>query len=131
MLGIIHHHVDTFYVGRQGIFDSIVRCVLKEPAQIYPHIKFFVVLERVPERKNEFIIDDYSETILPEGIENISPRYAISWRNRWMLRQAEYVVTYIPHSWGEAVKFALMAVKAKKKVHNLTKNRAFFHLVNG
>lgn len=110
---IEHHNVDTFYVGRQGMFDSIVRSALRELTQLYPHINCSVVLERVPERKNEFDLNDYSDTMLPEGIENVHPRYAISWRNRWMIKQAEYVVTYVTHLWGGAAKFADIVRRAK------------------
>ena len=116
---IEHHNVDTFYVGRQGMFDSIVCSVLRELTQLYPHIKYSVILERVPEKKNEFDLNDYSDTMLPEGIENVHPRYAISWRNRWMIKQSEYVVAYITHSWGGAAKFVDIARRAKLIIRTL------------
>ena len=116
---IEHHNVDTFYVGRQGMFDSIVRFVLRELTQLYPHIKYSVVLERVPEKKNEFDLNDYSDTMLPEGIENVHPRYAISWRNRWMIKQSEYVVAYVIRPWGGAASFMNMAVRQKKVIINI------------
>lgn len=116
---IEHHNVDVFYVGRQGMFDSIVRSVLQELMQLYPHIKYSVVLERIPKRKNEFDLNDYSDTMLPEGIENVHPRYAISWRNRWMIKQTEYVVTYVTHSWGGAAKFTETAMHQNKQVINI------------
>ena len=56
---------------------------------------------------------------LPEGIESVHPRYAITWRNRWMLDRADFVVTYITHSWGGAAKFAQAAEKKEKTVINL------------
>ena len=62
---------------------------------------------------------DFSDTILPEGIENVPPRYAISWRNSWMLRRSDFVVTYITHSYGGAAQFAAKAVRQKKVVINL------------
>ena len=63
--------------------------------------------------------DDYSDTMLPEGIEAVPRRFAITWRNKWMLRQAEYVVTYVTHSWGGAAQFAEMAEKKEKIVLSL------------
>ena len=63
--------------------------------------------------------DDYSDTMLPEGTETVHPRFAISWRNKWMIKQSDYVVTYITHSWGGAVQFAEMAERQKKTVINL------------
>lgn len=49
-----------------------------------------------------FDYDDYPGTMSPEEIESGHPHYTISWCNNWMLRQAEYVVTYIMHTWGGA-----------------------------
>ena len=103
------HAVDMFYVGQQGAFDSMVRSVLKELVSLYPHINYAVVLERMPPKRDEFDTRDYSDTLLPEGIEKVHPRFAISWRNKWMIKQSDYVVTYITHSWGGAAQFAELA----------------------
>ena len=45
--------------------------------------------------------------------------FAISWRNKWMLKQSDYVVTYITHSWGGAAQFAELAEKQKKIIVSL------------
>lgn len=116
---IKNHAVDMFYVGQQGAFDAMVRSVLKELILEYPHIRYAVVLERIPGKRNESDPGDYSDTILPEGIENVHPRFAISWRNKWMLDQSDYVVTYITHSWGGAAQFTEKAGQLKKIVLSL------------
>ena len=116
---IENHSVDLFYVGRQGAFDAMVRSVLKELILEYPHIHYAVVLERIPGKRNESDPRDYSDTMLPEGIENVHPRFAIPWRNKWMLDQSDYVVTYITHSWGGAAQFAQMALQRNKETVNL------------
>ena len=116
---IENHGVDMFYIGRQGVYDGIVRSVLKELVSVYPHINYAVVLERIPQKRDEFDARDYSDTVLPEGIETVHPRFAISWRNKWMIRQSDYVVTYITHSWGGAAQFAEIAKRQKKTVINL------------
>ena len=114
---LTNHDVDMFYVGNQGQFDAIVRGVLRELKKEYPQINYAVVLAYMPGKQTEY--DDYSDTMLPEGIESVHPRYAISWRNNWMLRQSNYVVTYITHSWGGAAQFAEKANRQKKTVINL------------
>ena len=116
---IERHSVDMFYVGQQGTFYGIVRSVLKELVAIFPHVNYTVVLERMPPKREEFVAHDYSDTMLPEGIEAVHPRFAISWRNNWMLKQSDYVVTYITHSWGGAAQFAEKAKRQKKTVINL------------
>ena len=106
-----------FYVGNQGQFDAIVRSVLRELKAEYPHINYAVVLAYMPRAQNENY--DFSDTMLPEGIEKIHPRYAISWRNNWMLQHSEYVVTYITHTWGGANQFSEKSKKQKRIVMNL------------
>ena len=113
---IENHAVDMFYVGQQGAFDGIVRSVLKELVSVYPHIRYAVVLERLPTKRNEFDTRDYSDTMLPEGIETVHPRFAISWRNKWMIKQSDYVVTYLTRSWGGAFQYAEKAKRQKKTI---------------
>ena len=114
---IENHNVDMFYVGNQGRFDAIVRGVLRDLQHEYPQINYAVVLAYMPGKQTEH--DDFSDTMLPEGIESVHPRYAISWRNNWMLKQSDYVVTYITHSWGGAAQYAEKAKRQKKHVINL------------
>ena len=116
---IENHTVDMFYVGQQGAFDSMVRSVMKELVSLYPHINYAVVLEHMPPKRDEFDTRDYSDTMLPEGIETVHPRYAIEWRDRWMLQRADFVVTCITHPWGGAAKFAEKAKREGKTVINL------------
>ena len=54
---IEHSGVDTFYVGRQGDFDGIVLSVLLELADVYPHISYNVVLERLPGKQDDPALD--------------------------------------------------------------------------
>ena len=109
---IENHNVDMFYVGHQGQFDAIVHRVLKELKAEYPTVNYAVVLAYMPSEKTEY--DDYSDTMLPEGIESVHPRYAISWRNNWMLQQSNYVVAYVTHPWGGAYKYAEKAKRQGK-----------------
>lgn len=75
---IDNHAADMFYVGQQGSFDAIVRSVLKELILVYPYINYAVVLERMPPKQDEFDTRNYSDTMLPEGIKSVPPRFAIS-----------------------------------------------------
>ena len=110
---ITNHNVDTFYVGNQGRFDAIVRSVLRDLKIEYPRMNYAVVLAYMPGKQTEY--GDHSDTMLPEGIESVHPRYAISWRNNWMLQQSNYVVTHITHPWGGAYQYAVKAMRQKKQ----------------
>ena len=114
---ITNHGVDMFYVGHQGQFDAYVHGELRRLKQEYPQINYAVVLAYMPGKKTEY--GDYSDTMLPEGIESVHPHYAISWRNNWILKQADFVVAYITHAWGGAYRCAEKARRQKKVVINL------------
>ena len=115
---IEQQQVDLFYVGHQGSFDRIVRHTLHELMLLYPHIKYYIVLAYMPYAPKEYDDIDYSLALLPDGIETVPKRFAISWRNKWMLQQADYVVTYITHSWGGAAQYAKMAERYGKNMIN-------------
>lgn len=121
---IVQYDVDRFYVGRQGAFDAMARVVLQELAVEYPHISYAVVLERLPGPRDKAVWD-FSDTIFPEGLETVLPRLAISKRNDWMLKQADFVVTYITHNWGGAAQYADNAHRQGKRVLNLAENCKF------
>ena len=105
--------VTRFYVGNQGNFDAMARCLLAELAQTYP-IHYDVVLAYL-QRENDPSIDG-SHTILPDGFEAVPPRFAIDHRNRWMIDQSEFVVTYVRGSIGGAAKCKALAERKGKKV---------------
>lgn len=105
-----------FYVGNQGAFDRMVRAVLQELVQEYPHVCYAVVLAYLPQTRND---EDFSDTMFPEGIEIVPKRFAISHRNRWMLQQADYVVSYVTRDWGGAAQFVRKAEKDKKQIISL------------
>ena len=114
---ITNYDVDMFYVGHQGQFDAYVHSELKKIKHEYPQISYTVVLSYMPGKKADY--DDYLDTMLPEGIETVHPRYAISWCNKWMLDRSDYVVTDITHTWGEAYQYAQKAKCQNKRVINV------------
>lgn len=108
--------VDTFFVGNQGNFDRLVCSVLHELSQKYTHIEYTIVFSYLPKSPSSF---SFTKTLLPEGIESVPSRYAISWRNNWMLERADLVVSYVTYSWGGAAKFTDIAKQKGKYVINL------------
>ena len=115
------HDVKLFYVGNHGGFDRMVRRVLKDMAETYK-ITYHVALAYMPGKIDEISNEDYSDTILPDGIETVPKRFAISYRNRWMIDQSDYVVTYVTnHIASGAAQFKELAEKRKKIVINLYK----------
>lgn len=114
---IENKNVTVFYVGNNGNFDTMVLRQLENLSQTYP-ITYNVVLAYLPTKKSEY--DSFTNTLLPEGIETIPKRFAISYRNKWMVGQADIVVTYVTHSFGGAAQFKEMAEKQGKIVIELS-----------
>ena len=113
---IENKNVTVFYVGNNGNFDTIVRRQLENLSQTYL-ITYNVVLAYLPTKKSEY--DDFTNTIYPEGIETVPKRFAISYRNKWMIEQADIVVTYVTHSFGGAAQFKELAERQGKTVIEL------------
>ena len=113
---ICNHGVDTFYVGTQGSFDRMAYAALVELRQRYCYIKVYRVLAYMPKLSvvaaDRSVLDD---TILPEGIEKVHPRYAIVSRNNWMIDRSDYVIAYVTRTFGGAYQ-AVERAKKKGKI---------------
>ena len=111
---IAHDGIEQFYVGDRGAFDRLVTRELRALSALYPHIRYTVVLAYLPST-----VQCDEDTLFPQGIEKVPKRYAISWRNKWMLKHADCAVTYITHSQGGAAQFAALAQRQGKRVIRL------------
>ena len=104
-------NVDVFYIGNSGNFDKLASRVLSELSSEYS-FTCRNVLAYLPEQEREYSF----ETILPEGIENVPKKFAISYRNQWMIEQSDIVVTYVKRNYGGAYKYKELAKKKGKKL---------------
>lgn len=111
---IENHGVDRFYVGNNGNFDGMVYALLAELSTTYP-ISYTIVLAYLP--RNDLC--DTRHTLLPEGIERVPPRFAIMWRNKWMIDHSDYVVTHVKYNCGGAAECKAMAESKGKKIINI------------
>lgn len=109
-----------FLVGNEGRFDTMVQSVLQELQREYPGISCTVVLAYMPRRQENAGL----ATLYPAGIETVPKRFAVFWRNRWMLRRADCVIAYMTHSWGGAARFCGLALKQGKPLYNLAEEMA-------
>lgn len=112
---IEQENATDFYVGNNGNFDGMVYRLLQELSQIYD-IKYSVALAYLPDNRE---YNNLTNTIYPEGIEMVPKRFAISWRNKWMLKQADVVITYVTHPSSGAWEFEKLSVKQGKRVINI------------
>lgn len=108
--------VRSFLVGDKGNFDQMVYRTLTE-IEKQNTISFRVVLVYFPSKREHI---HSARHFLPDGFETVPPRFAIDYRNRYMLKKADFVITYITHNFGTgAAKYAALAKKQHKTVINL------------
>ena len=115
--------VDSFLVGNHGAFDSMVLSALREAKAAHPHIAYSVVLAYMPSKNEEYTCINPMETVYPEGLESVPRRFAISWRNDWMLKQSDTIVCYVWHSFGGSSKFIEKAKRQNKRIINLAASK--------
>ena len=104
---IINHNVRGFWVGNYGEFDRCSASVVRKLQRIYPCIKLELI---VPYLKKEII--DYKEQyyknyndIIIANIPNSTPkRFSIIKTNEFMVDNSGFLICYIDHGWGGAVK---------------------------
>ena len=111
-------NVDTFMVGNQGDFDSMVKKNLRLLKREFPHIKYSIVIPYMPVKKEAYT--DFSETVFPEELSGVFPKWAIDKRNKYMISKSEFVVSYVERTHGGAYKYKTMAEKKGLRVINLS-----------
>lgn len=113
----------TFLVGTHGAFDLIAQSVLVQASQKCPWITCHKVLSYIPAGKDS---EQYElPTLVPEGIESVPKRFAISFSNNYIVNKCDVIVCYIKHDWGGAAQFVNKAKKKRKVIINLAECDVF------
>ncbi|MBR5535285.1 MAG: hypothetical protein IKU60_01420 [Clostridia bacterium] len=106
--------VTHFYIGNHGNFDAMaLRCLINLKEK-HPYITFEIVLAYLPEKPTPY------PTLYPEGIEKTPQRFAISFRNKWMVNHSDYIISHITRDFGGAQQFVSLAERQGKTVINIT-----------
>ncbi|MBQ8416126.1 MAG: hypothetical protein IJX13_04405 [Clostridia bacterium] len=110
------------YLGGYGDFDNFAYSCCKKYKETHPDISLVFVTPylTVEYQRNHL---DYQQTrydsILYPEIEDKPPRFAISYRNKYMVEKADYVVAYVDHDWGGAYTTYKHAKRKGKEILNL------------
>ena len=92
-----------FTVGRSGEFDEYVASVIKRARREYGVDNSDLILA-LPYRvaNMEDYAAYYDAVIIPECLEGVHPKGAITGRNRWMVEKADLVIVYVEREQGGA-----------------------------
>lgn len=125
---ILYDGVEGFYVGNKGGFDRSVHLALKKMKSKYPYVKMFLVLDTAESPNYKVMSMEKSEyeqciknfeLIVPEGIENVPKRYAMSYRNNWMIKECDIAVVYYLYSGTNTQKYVDELLRKGKSVVNI------------
>ena len=99
-------------LGGYGDFDLLCAKVIKKLKKQYPHIRSVLVLAYLHQKYDETL---YDETEYPP-LENVPKPFAILRRNKYMVENADAVVSYVIYSFGGAAQTYQYALKKQKTV---------------
>lgn len=88
-----------FYCGGYGTFDSMCSKAISELKEKYPksNIKKLLITPYITKSHQEKIDSmrkNYDEVVFPP-LETVPLRFAIPERNKWMVRECDYVIAYV------------------------------------
>ena len=111
-----------FYLGGYGEFDSFAYRCCKKYKAAHPRVSLVLITPymTVEYQRNHLAYqkDKYDDIVYPE-IEDKPKKFAISYRNKWMVDKADCVVAYIRHRFGGAYQTYKHAIKQGKVWLNL------------
>ena len=113
------------YLGGYGAFDNFAYDCCKKYKNSHPNVSLVFVapylsVEYQKKHLNEFQ-KKYDLIVYPE-IENVPPKFAIAYRNRYMIEKANYVVAYITRSFGGAYTTYSYAKRNGKPIFNIAES---------
>ncbi len=113
--------VDMF-LGGYGGFDSFAYDCCKKYKEKHPNVNLVFVtpyftIEYQKNRLN-YLNSRYDSIIYPE-IENVPPKFAIVYRNRYMVEKADYVIACVSRCYGGAYTAYKYAKSKGKEIFNL------------
>jgi uncharacterized phage-like protein YoqJ len=111
------------YLGGYGSFDAFALKCGKKYQEKHPRTRLIFVTPyiTIDYQKNHLNYQkELYDDILYPNLEKVPLKFAISYRNRWMIEQADHVVAYIDHDFGGAYQTYKHAKRKKKPIFNLT-----------
>lgn len=111
------------YLGGYGDFDDLCAVACRELKSEYKNIEIVYVTPyfNLSEQKKIKEMQDFGlfDSSLYPPIENVPLRFAISKRNEWMMKSADFVIVYVKRNYGGAYNSFRIANRKKKKIINI------------
>ena len=116
----------VFLNGGMGQFDALCAGAVRSLKKRHPEkeIQLCLVIPYLSVKINaekSYLQSMYDEILMPEGVEYAHYKAAISKRNRWMVDQADCLVSYIIRQYGGAYQTFRYAQKKSIPIINVAK----------
>ena len=112
-----------FYVGRNGNFDEYVASLIKSVKRTVSNENSLLILVLPYKVKDiEYYCNYYDEVIIPDGINGIHYKKAISSRNIWMIDNSDLVVFNVTKKKGGAYQAMKYAQIKGKTIWNISED---------
>ena len=113
---ILLNEKTLFYFGGIGDFDDICVKACLEIKKEWKSCELFLITPYININNKEIL--HYDGIIYPP-IEKAPLKFAISYRNRWMVDKADVIIAYVDHPFGGAYNTLQYAKRKKKYIINL------------
>lgn len=111
-----------FYLGGYGAFDAFALDCCRKYKSAHPNVTLVFVTPylSVSYQQNNLRYRQINYDIIAyPDIENKPLKFAITYRNYWMVDKADYIIFYIDRRWGGAYQAYTYAKKNNKNIFNL------------
>ena len=120
-----YYDKNIFYCGGYGDFDEMCRKVSCDLKLIFDNMEVVFVspyftLQQQNKIKNLIRAGMYDAVIYPE-LESVPLKFAINYRNQWMIEKADLIIAYVNSEYGGAYKSLCFARRKGKNIINLAK----------
>ena len=112
------------YLGGYGGFDEFAYSCCKRYKENHPKASLVFVTPYITleyQKKHLERLKSLYDIILYPEIEDKPKRFAIYYRNKFMVESADFVITYVVHRYGGAYTAYNLAKRCEKNIFNLGK----------
>ena len=116
ILALAEKGVETFLVGNNGNFDFMVQNILNRISKSRNNMRYMIVLSRISECA---ISGNQSFTTFPEGFEKFHPKFAISKRNEYLIKNSNIAIVYLKDKYSNCFKWTNKAISNGLTIINI------------
>ena len=112
---ILKSNTATFYLGGYGSFDDFARRCCQKYKESHPDASLIFITPYISPKCN---LELYDDTIYPQ-LEEKPIKFAITYRNRWMVERADVLICAVSHAFGGAYATYKHAKRRGKRIFNI------------